>query len=122
MVKENLELRIDRLNVGETRMIHRSTITMTLEGAGWLKCTLKAHDGQQITYFQGLAGPPLDTNRESKLTVPGRNEESLVATTPGQDYLNKKVEINHTPEIKGGLKALIECGIKITHYEEHIPK
>jgi hypothetical protein len=54
--------------------------------------------------------------------VPDRDEETLVAQTPGQDYLNKKVEINHTPEIKGGLKALKELGLKITYYEEHIPK
>jgi hypothetical protein len=31
-----------------------------------------------------------------------------------RDYLNKKVEINHTPEIKGGLKALKDKGIRIT--------
>jgi hypothetical protein len=57
-------------------------------------------------------------HRESKLPVPDRNEEPLVATTPGQDYLNKKVEIKHIPEIEGGLKALKERGIKITRYEE----
>jgi hypothetical protein len=28
------------------------------------------------------------------------------------------VGISHTPEIKGGLKAVKESGIKITHYEE----
>jgi hypothetical protein len=32
------------------------------------------------------------------------------------------VEINHTPEIKGGLKALKEKGLKITDYKENIPK
>lgn len=60
--------------------------------------------------------------KESKISVPERNEETLVSQTPGQDYLNKKIEINHTPEIKGGLKALQQRGMKITHYEEHIPK
>ena len=60
--------------------------------------------------------------KESKISVPERHEETLVAQTPGQEYLNKKIEINHTPEIKGGLKALQQRGMKITHYEEHIPK
>ena len=58
--------------------------------------------------------------RESKISVPYRNEETLVAQAPGQDYLNKRVEINHTPEIKGGLKALQQCGMKITYYEERV--
>jgi hypothetical protein len=58
--------------------------------------------------------------RESKISVPDRNEETLLAQTPGQDYLNKRVEINHTPEIKGGLKALQQRGMKITHYEERV--
>lgn len=63
-----------------------------------------------------------NVRRESKLSVPDRNEETFVAQTPGQDYLNKKVEINHTPEIKGGLKALQQKGLKITDYKEDIPK
>jgi hypothetical protein len=42
---------------------------------------------------------------------------TLLATTPGQDYLNKK-EISHTPEIKGGLKALKDKDIRIMSYEE----
>jgi predicted RNA-binding Zn-ribbon protein involved in translation (DUF1610 family) len=63
-----------------------------------------------------------NVRRETKLSVPDRNQETLVATTPGQDYLNKKVEINHTPEIKGGLKALKDKGIRITSYQEYIPK
>jgi hypothetical protein len=32
------------------------------------------------------------------------------------------VSIRHQPEIKGGLKALKDKGLKITHYEEHNPK
>jgi hypothetical protein len=44
-----------------------------------------------------------------------RSTETLVSTTPGQDYLNKSVEVNHTPEIKGGLKVLKDKGIRITH-------
>jgi hypothetical protein len=60
--------------------------------------------------------------RESKISVPDRNIEPAVATTPGTDYLNQNVEIHHEPEIKGGLKALKEHGIKITYYKEHIPK
>jgi hypothetical protein len=41
-----------------------------------------------------------------KISVPDRNQETLVSTTPGQDYLNKSVEINHTPEPKGTFKVL----------------
>jgi hypothetical protein len=63
-----------------------------------------------------------NVRRESKISVPDRNEETLVAQTPGQDYLHKKIDIHKEPEIKGGLKALKERGIKITNYEEHIPK
>jgi hypothetical protein len=57
---------------------------------------------------------------KQKLSTPDQNVEPLVATTPGQDYLTKKVEINHSPEIKGGLKALQQSGMKITHYEERV--
>jgi len=57
-----------------------------------------------------------------KVAVPDRNTEALVSTTPGQDYLNKRVEIHHEPEIKGGLKALQQKGIKITNYKEDIPR
>jgi hypothetical protein len=32
------------------------------------------------------------------------------------------VAIRNEPEIKGGLKALKDKGLKITHYEEYIPK
>jgi hypothetical protein len=59
-----------------------------------------------------------NVRRESKLSVPDRNIEPAVTTTPGTEYINKQVEIRHTPEIKGGLKALQERGLKITHYEE----
>jgi hypothetical protein len=34
----------------------------------------------------------------------------------------ESVAIRHEVEIKGGLKALKDKGLKITHYEEHIPK
>lgn len=56
--------------------------------------------------------------RESKISVPDRNEETFVAQTPGQNYLNKRVEIHKEPEIKGGLKELKERGLKITSYKE----
>ena len=67
----------------------------------------------------------LDTaniRQQLKVTVPDRNTETLVSTTPGQDYLNKRVEIRKEQEIKGGLKALQQKGIKITNYKEDIPK
>jgi hypothetical protein len=83
--------------------------------------------GQNTTYWCRNCSVEFDpelenVRRESKISVPDRNQETLVATTPGQDYLNKKVEINHTPEIKGGLKALKDKGIRITSYQEYIPK
>jgi hypothetical protein len=58
--------------------------------------------------------------RESKLSVPDRNDEPLVAQTPVIDY--NSVAIRKEPEIKGGLKALKEKGLKITDYKEDIPK
>jgi hypothetical protein len=63
-----------------------------------------------------------NVRRQSKLSVSDRNEEPLVAHPPGQDYLSKKVEIHKEPEIKGGLKALRERGMKITYHDEHIPE
>jgi hypothetical protein len=32
------------------------------------------------------------------------------------------ISIRHEPEIKGGLKALQQKGLKITEYKEDIPK
>ena len=58
--------------------------------------------------------------RESKISVPDRNVEPAVATTPGIN--GDSVAIRHTPEIKGGLKELQKRGLKITYYEERIPK
>jgi hypothetical protein len=55
-----------------------------------------------------------NVRRESKLSVPDRNEETLVSNTPGIP----DISIRHEPEIKGGLKALKDKGLKITHYEE----
>jgi hypothetical protein len=57
--------------------------------------------------------------RESKISVPDRNIEHAIATTPGIGA--DSVAIRHQPEIKGSLKALRDKGLKITHYEEHIP-
>jgi hypothetical protein len=57
--------------------------------------------------------------KESKLSTPDRNQETLVAQTPGQDYLNKKVEIRHEPELRGGFAALAKKGtIKFTSYQD----
>jgi hypothetical protein len=57
-----------------------------------------------------------NVRRESKLSVPDRNQDTLVSTTPGQDYLNKSVEIHHTPEPKGTFKVLQQKGIRIKDY------
>jgi hypothetical protein len=59
-----------------------------------------------------------DVRRESKLSVPDRNIEPAVATTPGIP----DISIRKEPEIKGGLKALQQKGLKITNYKENIPR
>lgn len=59
-----------------------------------------------------------NVRRESKLSVPDRNIEPAVATTPGIP----DISIRKEPEIKGGLKALQQKGLKITNYKEDIPK
>ena len=93
-------------------------------------CTLSKltdHSGQNISFYCTRCNIEFDPEtenirRESKISVPNRNEETLVAHTPGQEYLNKQIEVKHEQEIKGGLKELQKRGLKITHYEEHIPK
>jgi DNA-directed RNA polymerase subunit RPC12/RpoP len=57
-----------------------------------------------------------NVRRESKLSVPERNVEPAVGTTPSIN--EDSVAIRHQPEIKGGLKELQKKGLKITHYEE----
>jgi hypothetical protein len=79
--------------------------------------------GNNSTYycrFCNVEFDPAEENlrKESKISVPDRNVEPAVSTTPGQDYLNKTVEIHKEPEIKGGLKALKDKGIRITSYRE----
>ena len=81
--------------------------------------------GNNNTYWCGncsVEWDPTEENirRESKISVPDRNVEPAVATTPGIGA--DSVAIRHEPEIKGGLKALRDKGLKITYYEEHIPK
>jgi hypothetical protein len=65
--------------------------------------------------------PEYDNLRKtSKLSVPDRDIEPAVATTPGVN--EDSVSIRHTPEINGGLKELQKRGLKITYYEERIPR
>jgi hypothetical protein len=59
-----------------------------------------------------------NVRRESKISVPDRNIEPAVSTTPGIP----DISIRKEAEIKGGLKALQQKGLKITHYKEDIPK
>ncbi|HET6799026.1 MAG TPA: hypothetical protein VFH25_00560 [Nitrososphaeraceae archaeon] len=42
----------------------------------------------------------------------------MVSNTPGIP----DISIHHEPEIKGGLKALQQKGLKITDYKENIPR
>jgi hypothetical protein len=47
-----------------------------------------------------------NVRRESKLSLPDRNMEPAISTTPGIP----DISIRHQPEIKGGLKALQQKG------------
>ena len=55
-----------------------------------------------------------NVRRETKLSVPDRNTETLAATTPGIP----DISIHHTPEPKGAFKALQQKGLKIKDYKE----
>src|SRR5918995_7232911 len=55
-----------------------------------------------------------NVRRESKLSVPDRNIEPAISTTPGIP----DISIHHEPEIKGGLLELKKKGLKITYYED----
>ena len=64
-----------------------------------------------------------NVRRESKLSVPDRNQETLVTTTPGIDYLTDKVELHHEPKLNGGILSLSKKGtIKITKFEDSSQK
>ena len=52
--------------------------------------------------------------KESKLVVPDRNIEP--AATSIQNNMADKVEIRHTPPIRGGFAELQKKGLKITDY------
>jgi hypothetical protein len=79
--------------------------------------------GNNQTYYCRFCNVEFDpesenVRRESKLSVPNRNIEPAVATTPGIP----DISIRKEPEIKGGLKALQQKGLKITDYKEDIPR
>ena len=59
--------------------------------------------------------PELENIRkESKISVPDRNLEPCVSTTPGI----RDISIRHTPELKGGFAALSKKGtIRFTSYQ-----
>src|ERR687892_1131237 len=81
-------------------------------------CTLsKLQDAGQnnIMYFCtrcSVEFDPAEENlrKESKITVPDRNVEPCVSTTPGI----ADISIRHTPPIRGGLAELQKKGLKIT--------
>jgi hypothetical protein len=89
-------------------------------------CTLsKLKDAGQnnIMYFCTRCSIEFDPEsenlrKESKITVPDRNTEPAVSTTPGIP----DISIRKEPEIKGGLLELKRKGLKITDYHEDIPK
>jgi hypothetical protein len=79
--------------------------------------------GNNQTYYCRFCNVEFDpesenVRRESKLSVPDRNIEPAVATTPGIP----DISIRKEPEIKGGLKALQQKGLKITNYKEDISR
>lgn len=59
-----------------------------------------------------------NVRRESKLSVPDRNIEPAVSTTPGIP----DVSIHKEVELKGGFAELAKKGMKIKDYKENIPK
>jgi hypothetical protein len=82
--------------------------------------------GNNLTYWCRNCSvefnPELENiRRESKISVPDRDEETLIAQTPGQDYLKKRVEIHREPELSGGFAQLAKKGtIRFTSYEERV--
>jgi DNA-directed RNA polymerase subunit RPC12/RpoP len=76
--------------------------------------------GNNSTYFCTNCSVSYDienenVRRESKLSVPDRNVEPAVATTPGIP----DVSIRKEPELSGGFAQLAKKGtIKFTSYEE----
>jgi uncharacterized Zn ribbon protein len=87
-------------------------------------CTLSKltdSSGQNPTFYCTRCNIEFDpesenVRRESKLSVPDRNVEPAVATTPGIGA--DSVAIRHEPELKGAFKALRDRGIRITSYRE----
>ena len=85
-------------------------------------CTLSKltdSSGQNTSFYCTRCNIEFDpesenVRRESKLSVPDRNEEPLVAETPGQDYLNKKVEVRKEPRSQRRTK-----GAKGKRIEDH---
>jgi hypothetical protein len=65
---------------------------------------------------------------EALIDVPRRsprNTETLVAdprVLPDANNWYKQVQIKHEPELQGGFKALRDKGLRITNYQEDIPK
>jgi hypothetical protein len=86
----------------------------------WCNCTLsKLQDASQnnTTYFCTRCTIEFDPEsenlrKESKLTVPNRDIEPAVSTTPGIP----DISITHTPPIRGGFAELEKKGIRIKNY------
>ena len=86
----------------------------------WCNCTLsKLQDAgkNNTTYFCTRCAIEFDPEsenlrKESKLTVPNRDIEPAVSTTPGIP----DISITHTPPIRGGFAELEKKGIRIKNY------
>jgi hypothetical protein len=77
--------------------------------------------GKNVSWYCNNCSIPFEPENESirhkqKLEVPDRNIEPAVATTPGIP----DISIRKEPEIKGGLKALQQKGVRITNYKEDV--
>ena len=59
-----------------------------------------------------------NVRRESKISVPDRNQETLVSNTPGIP----DISIRKEPELSPTFKALQQKGLRIKDYHEDIPK
>jgi hypothetical protein len=82
---------------------------------------LSDSSGNNATYYCSNCSVPYEPENESirhkqKLSVPDRNIEPAVATTPGIP----DISIHHEPELKGAFKVLQQKGLKIRDYKEDV--
>jgi hypothetical protein len=82
---------------------------------------LSGAGGNNSTYWCRFCSVEFDPESENlrkelKITVPDKNIEPAISTTPGIP----DIRIHHEPEIKGAFKYLQQKGLKITNYKEDV--